>query len=187
MFFKWEAIGRPSFPGIESLDQDLLQLSFEDCMTYDFMNFLTKHMEFSDLHVGEIYNTCYPIEGKFIDLVSQEPFLKAGNKQRAFGPLNRISVNSTSVHWCFEWLDKQSPNSVLYVSFGTMTSISDEEITAIVIGLEKSEQKFIWVLRQADLSYEERVKGVGMIVRDWDTHQLIGQSSYKFKKKEVGI
>lgn len=184
MFYKWEALGRPSFPGIESLNQDLIQLSFEDCMTSDFMDFLIKHMEFSELHVGEIYNTCYPIEGKFIDLVSQEPFLKAGNKQWAFGPLNPLSVNSKSVHRCLEWLDKQSPNSVLYVSFGTMTSISDAEITAIAIGLEKSEQKFIWVLRQADLSdvyanqeqgiqiklpegYEERVKGVGMIVRDW--------------------
>ncbi|MCL7025831.1 hypothetical protein MKW94_020433 [Papaver nudicaule] len=185
MFSKWEALGRPSFPGIESLNQDLLQSSsFADCLTYDFLNCMTKLMEFSDLHVGEIYNTCYPIEGKFIDLVSQEPFLKAGNKQWAFGPLNPISVNSKSVHRCLEWLDKKPLNSVLYVSFGTTTSISDDEIRAIAIGLEKSEQKFIWVLRQADLGdvyanqdreiqvklpegYEERVKGVGMIVRDW--------------------
>ncbi|KAM7481181.1 hypothetical protein LguiB_005764 [Lonicera macranthoides] len=60
--------------------------------------------------------------------------------------------------------------------------MTDEEIKELAIGLEKSEQKFLWVLRDADKGdifeggvrryelaegHEERVGGVGMVVRDW--------------------
>lgn len=82
-----------------------------------------------------------------------------------------------------DWLDKQAPNSVIYVSFGTTTAMKDEQIAELAIGLEQSNQRFIWVLRDADKGdlfsnaeerraelpqgYEERVKGRGLVVRDW--------------------
>ncbi|XP_049345397.1 zeatin O-glucosyltransferase-like, partial [Solanum verrucosum] len=80
------------------------------------------------------------------------------------------------------WLDKQETNSVIYVSFGSTTTLSNKEIEELAIGLEKSMQKFIWVLRDADKGdvfageerraqlpegYEERIKGRGIIERDW--------------------
>ncbi|CAI9287761.1 unnamed protein product [Lactuca saligna] len=49
-----------------------------------------------------------------------------------------------------EWLDKQAQDSVIYVSFGTTTSLSDDEIRELANGLENSQHKFIWVLRDAD-------------------------------------
>ena len=49
-----------------------------------------------------------------------------------------------------EWLNKQEPKSVLYVSFGTTTFVEEEQIRELAIGLEKSGAKFIWVLRDAD-------------------------------------
>lgn len=81
-----------------------------------------------------------------------------------------------------DWLDKQAPRSVIYVSFGTTTSFRDEDVKEIAIGLEESKQKFIWVLRDADKAdifagegrrielpqgFEERVREYGMVVRDW--------------------
>lgn len=45
----------------------------------------------------------------------------------------------------FEWLDKQDPKTVLHFSFGTTTTMSDEQIRELATGLEKSKQKFIWV------------------------------------------
>ncbi|KAL6958880.1 Zeatin O-xylosyltransferase [Sarracenia purpurea var. burkii] len=61
--------------------------------------------------------------------------------------------------------------------------MADEQIEELVVGLEKSEQKFIWVLRDVDRGdifstddgrrtqlpegYEERVKKFGMVVWDW--------------------
>ncbi|MFS7903975.1 putative trans-zeatin O-beta-D-glucosyltransferase [Helianthus anomalus] len=82
---------------------------------------------------------------------------------------------------CLQWLDKQEQNTVIFVSFGTTTSLTKEQIIEIAIGLEKSEQKFIWVLREADRGdaskdyvtlelpkgYEDRLKGRGLVVREW--------------------
>lgn len=73
---------------------------------------------------------------------------------------------------------------MIYISFGTTTSMSEEQIKELALGLERSNQKFIWVLREADKvdffkenglryhhqlpeGYEERVKNRGMVVRDW--------------------
>ncbi|KAL7169078.1 hypothetical protein ACSBR2_034163 [Camellia fascicularis] len=61
--------------------------------------------------------------------------------------------------------------------------MTDAQIKELAMGLEQSRQKFIWVLRDADKgdifagdvkraealpeAYEERVKGIGLVVRDW--------------------
>eukprot|EP00262_Sarcandra_glabra_P011664 TRINITY_DN284_c0_g1_i4.p1 TRINITY_DN284_c0_g1~~TRINITY_DN284_c0_g1_i4.p1 ORF type:complete len:473 (+),score=45.80 TRINITY_DN284_c0_g1_i4:171-1589(+) len=169
-------------------------LSSEGCVTQQFIEFVTPTLSMLAFDAGNLYNTCRPIEGEFVDLLSQEPLI--GNKKLwAVGPLNPVVLSGTQDqrsslrHECLEWLDKQPPKSVLYVSFGTMTSISNEQIYEIAIGLEKSNQRFIWVFRDADIgdifavaeegeegkkkgqqlpeNYEERIKGVGLIVRDW--------------------
>ncbi|KAK6922761.1 UDP-glucuronosyl/UDP-glucosyltransferase [Dillenia turbinata] len=46
------------------------------------------------------------------------------------------------------WLDKQSTESVLYVSFGSGGTMSVKQITELAFGLEQSQQRFIWVLRK---------------------------------------
>ncbi|XP_028125772.1 zeatin O-glucosyltransferase-like [Camellia sinensis] len=113
---------------------------------------------------------------------------------RAIGPFNlHDSLNSKGQHKCLEWLDKQAPNSVLCVSFGLTTSMTDEQIEELAIGLEQSEQKFIWVFRHADEGsifsedvkrgelpegYEKRMKEARMVVRDWAPQlQILGHPS----------
>lgn len=86
------------------------------------------------------------------------------------------------VERCLNWLSKQPPNNVIFVSFGTTTSFSKEQITEIATGLEKSNQKFVWVVRDADKGdgfgndiirvelpegYEDRVKDRGFVIREW--------------------
>ncbi|PIA48338.1 hypothetical protein AQUCO_01400739v1 [Aquilegia coerulea] len=165
---------------------DLPYLTFEDCFTDSFAKFIHEQYEYAKFDAGDLYNTCRPIEGRFIDLLAQEKLLGT-KKQWAIGPLNPISIHVDSKsrrHNCLGWLDKQPKNTVLYVSFGTMTSMSDEQIIELALGLELSKQRFVWVLRDADKGdifaeakesrkimlpddYEERVKGTGMIIRDW--------------------
>lgn len=91
--------------------------------------------------------------GTYIDLLVEK--MNNRNKQVwAVGPLNlgtkSDKTESNSRHKCLEWLDKQVPKSVLYISFGTVTSMADEQIKELAIGLELSQQRFIWVLRDAD-------------------------------------
>ncbi|KAF7825203.1 hydroquinone glucosyltransferase-like [Senna tora] len=46
---------------------------------------------------------------------------------------------------CLGWLEKQPPNSVLYVSFGSGGTLSHTQITELALGLELSQQRFLWV------------------------------------------
>jgi len=48
---------------------------------------------------------------------------------------------------CLSWLDKQQSCSVLYVSFGSDGTLSHEQIVELALGLELSNQKFLWVVR----------------------------------------
>ncbi|KAL5719883.1 cis-zeatin O-beta-D-glucosyltransferase [Ranunculus cassubicifolius] len=187
LFYKWEGLGKPT-NGEVVLPDDLPHLSFEDCFTDRFTKFVQERYKNMKYVSGYLYNTCRVTEARFIDLLAQEKIL-GNKKQWAIGPLNPVSVHSEGGdsqgrHNSLNWLDRQPNNSVLYVSFGTLTSMSREQITELAIGLELSKQRFIWVLRDADKGdifaqekksrkielphgYEERLKGVGLIVRDW--------------------
>ncbi|CAI8584187.1 unnamed protein product [Vicia faba] len=46
-----------------------------------------------------------------------------------------------------EWLDAKPLNSVLFVCFGSMNTISSEQMMQLGIALEKSGKNFIWVVR----------------------------------------
>jgi len=48
---------------------------------------------------------------------------------------------------CTKWLDDKPPKSVIYVSFGSLLSMSTIQIDEIAIGLKESSYSFIWVLR----------------------------------------
>ncbi|CAL5420797.1 unnamed protein product [Camellia sinensis] len=180
-FDGWQIMGKPF-----QLDEPQELPSLEGCYTSEVLNLFTLQTDFLKSTFGTIINSCRSIEGTYIDL-SKEVQVDKNKKIWAVGPLNTGAVddgrNSNSQHKCLEWLDKQAPKSVLHVSFGTTTSLTNQQIKELAIGLEQSGQKFIWVSRDADKGdifsgdvkraevlpegYEERLKGVGLVVRDW--------------------
>ncbi|CAI9099835.1 OLC1v1036717C1 [Oldenlandia corymbosa var. corymbosa] len=152
-FFRWETAGKP-FP----VDEEILQKlpALDRCFTPQFTEFVIYQSDYAKNSSGRIYNSCKEMEGTFLDLLSKQE-ISGNTKQWAFGPFNPVRIEKgeeqnqrPTTHKCLEWLDKQSMNEVILVSFGTTTSFSDEQIREIAIGLEKSKQKFIWVLRDAD-------------------------------------
>ena len=68
----------------------------------------------------------------------------------AIGPIFTKSVVATSL-WsksdCTQWLDTKPHGSVLYVSFGSYSHASKNDIAEIAHGLLISGVSFIWVLR----------------------------------------
>lgn len=50
-----------------------------------------------------------------------------------------------------QWLDTRPPNSVVYVSFGTMAGVAPKQVEEISWGLEASEMNFLWVVKESDI------------------------------------
>jgi hypothetical protein len=48
---------------------------------------------------------------------------------------------------CVKWLDCQKPYSVIYVCFGSIAVMSDQELLELAWGLEARNQPFLWVIR----------------------------------------
>ncbi|KAL2893780.1 7-deoxyloganetin glucosyltransferase [Bienertia sinuspersici] len=48
---------------------------------------------------------------------------------------------------CFKWLDSKKPNSVVYVSFGSITTMTNENLIEFAWGLANSKHSFLWILR----------------------------------------
>ncbi|XP_051218694.1 putative cis-zeatin O-glucosyltransferase [Lolium perenne] len=138
---------------------------------------------------GILTNTCRALEGDFVDVVA-EHVAADGKKIFAIGPLNPLLPASASKqgkqrHECLDWLDKQPPASVLYVSFGTTSSLRAEQIEELAAALRGSKQRFIWVLRDADrgdifaegagVSRHEKLlseftrdtEGTGLVITGW--------------------
>ncbi|TMW86912.1 hypothetical protein EJD97_020717 [Solanum chilense] len=166
-------------------EEELLKklYSFEGVTTDEAMDLSDSQHPYMDVRSGDIHNTSKVIERKYIDLMEQAE-LSLNKKQWAIGPIlpTKLDYISNKKDICLDWLNKQPPRSVLYVSFGTTNSLSDRQIKELAMGLEQSKHRFIWVLRDADRGdidrkvelpqgFEERVKGVGLVVREW-TPQL---------------
>ncbi|XAR69484.1 Trans-zeatin O-beta-D-glucosyltransferase [Bertholletia excelsa] len=180
VFDSWQLIGKPF-----ELEEPTGLPDVEGCYSQEILNFFTLQSGCTNFGAGYIVNSSRSIEGPYIDLLVNTP-ISRNDQTWAIGPFNLgveyKSKDSNGQHKCLKWLDKQPAKSVLFVSFGTTNSMADEQIKELAIGLEKSEQKFLWVLRDADNvdifegddrkgelpeGYEERVKEFGMVVRDW--------------------
>ncbi|XP_022967792.1 zeatin O-glucosyltransferase-like [Cucurbita maxima] len=163
-----------------SIIKDLNVPSLDGCFTPEFLEFVELQYGIPIKYCGNLYNTCKAIEEPYLEILQS---INHETRHWAIGPLNPVELGSLRhSHPCYEWLDQQEIDSVVYVSFGTTTTLEDEQIAEIAGGLEKSGQKFIWVLRDADKGnvfdgevrrsklpegFERRVSGRGLVVRDW--------------------
>ncbi|KAL3534387.1 hypothetical protein ACH5RR_002848 [Cinchona calisaya] len=192
----WEQVGKPG--GL--FEPELLEIldylpSNDGCSSPEAVEFVKLQLDsMPNNSAGNLYNSCRVIEGPFLDLLAKAKHAFS-DKQWVIGPFNPVVISNEQKkrHYCLDWLDKQASNSVLFVSFGSSTTISDAAAMEIAIGLEKSEQKFIWVFRDADAGdvfeaevrraklpegFEERIGGRGLILRDWAPQlDILGHSS----------
>ncbi|KAJ9188247.1 hypothetical protein P3X46_003619 [Hevea brasiliensis] len=106
------------------------------------------------------------------------------------GPLvNMGSSSKAEEAECLRWLGEQPHGSVLYVSFGSGGTLSYDQINELALGLEMSQQRFLWVVRSPNDSvanatffsvqsekdprdflpkgFLDRTKGRGLVVPSW--------------------
>ncbi|XP_030465001.1 scopoletin glucosyltransferase-like [Syzygium oleosum] len=135
---------------------------------------------------GNVVNSCYQLEKDYADYFRNVMGMKAW----LVGPLSLYNKDvkdkthrgkeaSIDEDECFKWLDSKEPNSVIYVCFGSEAHFDSQQLMEIALGLEASEQNFIWVARKGKKEeqngdndwlpqgFEERMEGKGLIIRGW--------------------
>lgn len=154
-----------------------------------------KFGQLEDKSFGVVVNSFYELEPKYADYFKHE----LGKKAWGIGPVslcNRneadkaergqaASVDEESLQWCLNWLDSQEPDSVVYISFGSLARLSYRQLIEIAHGLENSTHPFIWVIGKVFKSeqgnenhedeekwlvgFEQRMKESkrGVVIRGW--------------------
>lgn len=70
---------------------------------------------------------------------------------------------------CINWLSDKPTGSVVYVSFGSMTVVSEEQIEEVAWGLKRTNLYFLWVVREFEKNklpnrFIEETSDKGLIV-----------------------
>ncbi|KAH9623131.1 hypothetical protein KSS87_015876 [Heliosperma pusillum] len=130
-----------------------------------------------------VFNSYDGLEHGSLDALSHDfpPFYTLGPMEFLLEPIeenNKETKSLTSSLWkedlhCLEWLDSHDPNSVVYVNFGSVTVMTNDQLVEFAWGLANSHQPFLWITRP-DLilgdsavlppEFLEVVKGRGLIV-----------------------
>ncbi|PQQ02119.1 UDP-glycosyltransferase 88F5 [Prunus yedoensis var. nudiflora] len=84
---------------------------------------------------------------------------------------------------CLSWLDQQPSRSVVFLCFGSRGSFSGAQLKEIADGLEKSGQRFLWVVKKPPL--DEKTKQVHG-VQDFDLEGLLPEGFLE-RTKDRGL
>ncbi|XP_042492035.1 UDP-glycosyltransferase 88F4-like [Macadamia integrifolia] len=101
------------------------------------------------------------------------------------GPLIAAPKNEgEAVSQCMSWLDGQPSQSVVFLSFGSRGVFSTAQVREIAIGLEKSGQRFLWVVRKP--VSEDNSKHFTVENKDPDLQALLPEGFLE-RNKERGL
>nr|BAP90373.1 UDP-glycose: glycosyltransferase UGT709H1 [Fagopyrum esculentum] len=119
-----------------------------------------------------ILNTFEELEGPIVNLIRAH----CSSNIYSIGPLHtqlnyrlgrtesdKITLNNSL--WevdrsCIKWLDDKPKKSVVYVSFGSITTISKEQLMEIWAGLVQSNKFFLWVMRPNSITGDNPTQAV---------------------------
>ena len=80
-------------------------------------------------------------------------------------------LDAAYIKWLDKYAESNQSGSAIYVSYGTQTHLSNDQMDEIAFGLEMAGHPFIWVVRSKTWAppdgWNERVKEEGLVVYDW--------------------
>ncbi|XP_054814053.1 UDP-glycosyltransferase 88F5-like [Prosopis cineraria] len=188
----------PANPPLKAFHMVEPTLDRDDPAYWDFLNFCS-HLPKSSGIVVNTFQELEPVAVKAIAEGKCFPDPKQAPPVYYIGPLiaepnDRIEDEGEGEHRgrienCLSWLEKQPSRSVVYLCFGSRGSMSVAQLKEIAHGLERSEQRFLWVVKKPpsdertkqtedtrvdfDLDkilpsgFMERTRDRGMVVRSW--------------------
>ncbi|RLM74574.1 7-deoxyloganetin glucosyltransferase-like [Panicum miliaceum] len=89
-----------------------------------------------------ILNTFDELEQEAVDAMRAMIIVPQGGQLDALG--SNLWKEGVS---CFDWLDGREPGSVVYVNYGSITVMTNEELVEFAWGLANSGHDFLWVIR----------------------------------------
>ncbi|OMO90209.1 UDP-glucuronosyl/UDP-glucosyltransferase [Corchorus capsularis] len=157
------------------------------------------HVSRMPLASGILVNSWEELEPVSLKAIKENPYFKHIPTPPVYpvGPLIKQQETLSRVDVeCLEWLDKQPPDSVLFVALGSGGTLSLEQQNELAMGLELSQQRFIWVVRHptdvtasgtffvdsVDMDdprgylpegFLSRTQGVGLVVPSWGSQVAI--------------
>ncbi|GMI74567.1 UDP-glycosyltransferase 73B4 [Hibiscus trionum] len=147
-----------------------------------------KMLKATDNCYGVVVNSFYELEPAYVEQS------RKANKAWIVGPVSlynrniadkaergkKAAVDEQSI---LSWLHSKEPESVLYISFGSVGRLSPAQILEIAYGLQASNQPFIWVVGTVfngeetwfPTGFEEKIKESeqGLIINGWAPQLLI--------------
>ncbi|TXG65858.1 hypothetical protein EZV62_007133 [Acer yangbiense] len=144
-------------PGMEGIRLKDLPTFIRTTDADDIMlNFAIGEVENARNASALLFNTIDDLENEVLEALSPTypPIFTIGPLQLLLDQIPHEDALSSikSNLWkeqggCFEWLDTKEPKSVVYVNFGSVTVMTDEQLVEFAWGLANSKVTFLWVIR----------------------------------------
>jgi len=174
----------PGAPPFRAADLPKIVLDDDDA-TRVFVRLFERMPEFN----GILVNTYESLEARAVHALRDGACVPDRPTPPVYcvGPL--VTEGGDEKHECLECLDAQPDRSVVFLSFGSRGTFPKKQLQEIAVGLEKSGQRFLWVVRsprsderkfgdplpdaEPDLDallpegFLERTKRQGLVVRSW--------------------
>ncbi|KAL0318073.1 UNVERIFIED_CONTAM: UDP-glycosyltransferase 88B1 [Sesamum angustifolium] len=180
-------------PGISPTPSSDVIKTILDRDTTDYESFLNFSRNLPN-SAGIIVNTFESLETRPLKAIREGNCNPGGHTPPVFsiGPLlaieGRQGGGGDGINDCLSWLDKQPCKSVVYLCFGSVGLFSAAQLNEIAVGLERSGQRFLWVVRsppsddkskrflpptEPDLDsllpagFLDRTKDQGLVLKSW--------------------
>ncbi|KAJ8629990.1 hypothetical protein MRB53_023313 [Persea americana] len=115
---------------------------------------------------GVVINSFNELELEYVDYYKKATGIKVWtigpvslcNKERS-DKAQRGNKAAIDEKTCLNWLDSKKPKSVLYSCFGSISRLTPAQLREIALGLEASDQPFVFVIRKC-----ERIAEIGISI-----------------------
>ncbi|KAL4591655.1 hypothetical protein LXL04_004625 [Taraxacum kok-saghyz] len=114
-----------------------------------FVKVLIESMEADAKSYGMIFNSFYELEPEYVHHYREVMNRKGWH----IGPVSLCNTEDKwergkkpviDEHECLKWMESKAPDSVVYVSFGTLVKVTPNQVYEIAMGLEACNKDFIW-------------------------------------------
>ncbi|GLJ48474.1 hypothetical protein SUGI_1023230 [Cryptomeria japonica] len=155
-------------------------VGFNETQQEFIFRFIERYMERMRKLKWVLFNSFYHLEAPVIDtLIAQ------GASLCSIGPCIPSSRLNGEVHseitanfWteeaeCLDWLDKQSQQSVVYVSFGSLAIVNQRQLEEFALGLEATQKPFLWDLRSDLMDGSSAILPPGFMEATKDRNSIV--------------